>query len=120
MDLDFANLFRISENTLRTRGSYYIEKFIGVPFRILKSQALGIQPKNYLDLAVKLLKEHIDLIGSSRVHYNKGRLVVDLLSEDFQYSESSLRSNAERFLKKFTGYTWEDLVKFAKANKLPD
>lgn len=110
-------MFGISENTLRTQGSHYIEEMIGVSFTDLKFQALNVPKRNYFALAVDLLRAHIDKIGSNRHLYNMGKLAVDLgLHQDFGFPIDSLRSNANRFLMTYTGYTWVDLIKFAQSN----
>jgi len=50
-----------------------------------------------------------------------GSLVSDLgLAQDFGYTEASLKKNANRLLKKHTGYTWQELINLARTNKLPE
>lgn len=91
--------------------------YIGVSFNDLKFQALNIPVKNYFALAIQLLRAHINELGHSRYHYNMGSLVVDLgLHNDFGYPIDSLKTNANRFLEIFTGYKWDDLVRFASSN----
>jgi len=85
----------------------------------LKAQAFNYQKKDYLSLAIKLLRAHLYELGASRHQYSMSNLVIDLgLGRDFGYSEDSLKTNANRFLKKFTGYDWNSLVIFAKSNKI--
>ncbi len=48
-----------------------------------------------------------------------GKLVIDLgLHEDYGYPLDSLKRNANRFLDTYTGYRWDDLVRFVKSNFL--
>ncbi|NVM44604.1 MAG: hypothetical protein HWN79_06790 [Candidatus Lokiarchaeota archaeon] len=120
IDLGFETLYTISENTLRNRGSFYIQSKIGITFRDLKLEALGIPIKNYLGMAIDLIRANLNNLGASRFYYNMGKLVTDLgLSQDFGYPENSLKTNANRFLKRHTGYTWQDLINLARTNRLP-
>jgi AraC-like DNA-binding protein len=121
IDLGFATLYKISESTLRTQGSSYIQRKIGVSFEDLKFEALAIPTKNYLGMAIELIRANINNLGASRFLYNMGKLVIDLeLSQDFGYSETTLKTNANRFLKKHTGYTWQDLINLVMTNRLPE
>jgi len=119
IDLGFANLYKISIATLRSRGSFYIQSKIGVTFENLRLEAFGIPVKNYLGMALNLLREHIDLLGSSKYSYHMGILAIDLgLGQDFGYSDSALRFNANRLIKKYTGYSWQELIVMARTNVL--
>ena len=120
IDLGFSTIYGISENTLRLQGSHYIKSLIGVSFKDLKFQALNIPVRNYFELAIQLLRTHIHEIGSSRHYYNMGKLVIDLgLHEDYGFPIDSLKANANRFLNTYTGYYWDDLIKFAISDFLP-
>ena len=116
IDLDFANLYKLSIGTLRSKGSYYIQSKIGVTFENLKLEALGIPDKNYLGMALNLLRGHIDALGGRG--YNMGTLAIGLNLEEFGYSVSYIRRQANALLEKYTGYSWQELIVMARTNVL--
>lgn len=119
IDLGFESLYKVSIATLKHIGGFYIQSKIGVTFENLKLEAFGLTDKNYLGMALNLLRDHIDLLGASRHSYNMGKLAIDLgLAQDFGYSVSYIRNKASILLKRYTGHSWQKLILMARTNVL--
>jgi hypothetical protein len=111
--LGFIEEYGYSLSNIEKNGGRYIRQHIGKSLSTLIDEAVALKTSKYY------LSKTIALLERNDV-YKLQDLVLDLLAdENLGYPESTIKKNAGRLLKRFTGYSFEDIVNFVRLRRLP-
>ena len=112
LDLDFENILpHYAKDSIRKNSGRLLREFFGCNFDELRIQALNLHDK-----AIDLITTNLNNLYNvgKREGYSRSDLAIDLGFTSYGYSEQVVGDKASLFIKRYTGFTWEQLIDISK------